>query len=140
MARRGARRRGRWRRDARPVSSVEPTSAITTRITIMNRSPTVFALLAAATLAACTVRPPPASYSTQTATVAPPPPRVEVVPPPPAPIELVVWVPGHWSWDGRAYVWESGHYIERPGARAEYEPGHWVQTAAGWSWVPGHWR
>jgi hypothetical protein len=72
--------------------------------------------------------------------VAPPPPRVEVVPPPPAPIEREVWVPGHWRWNGRDYVWDSGHYIERPSVRAEYESGHWVQTAGGWTWVPGHWR
>jgi hypothetical protein len=115
---------------------------ITTRITMMNRSRTVFALLAAATVAsvaACSVRPPPGQYG-QTASVAPPPPRVEVVPAPPAPAERVVWVPGHWSWDGRDYVWTAGHYVERPSVRAEYEPGHWVQTASGWTWVPGQWR
>ena len=115
----------------------------------MHRSITL-SLLAAASLAAavaaCEVRPPPGQYGQtsgpygQTASVAPPPPRVEVVPPAPGPAERVVWVPGHWAWDGREYAWETGHYEERPGARAAYEPGHWEQSARGWTWVPGYWR
>jgi hypothetical protein len=104
------------------------------------RAPARHLLIAAVTLAvlaACTVRPPPGQFG-QTATVAPPPPRVEAVPPPPAP--TVVWVPGHWQWNGRDYVWESGHYLDRPTAQAVYEPGHWVESAGAWTWVPGHWR
>jgi len=37
-----------------------------------------------------------------------PPPRVEYRPaPPPYP---VVWVRGHWHWNGYRYVWIPGHY------------------------------
>jgi hypothetical protein len=106
----------------------------------MHRSTTLSLLTAAALAAAvsaCNVRPPPGQFG-QTASVAPPPPRVEVVPP--APTERVSWVPGHWTWDGREYVWETGHYIERPTGRGAYEPGHWEQSARGWTWVPGYWR
>ena len=95
----------------------------------------VAAIIAGAT--GCEVRPPPGQFG-QTPTVAPPPSRVEVVPPPPA--STMVWVPGHWQWNGQNYAWESGHYIARPSDQAEYEPGHWVQTAGTWTWVPGQWR
>jgi hypothetical protein len=114
----------------------------------MHRSITLSLLTVAtvaAAVAACDVRPPPGQYGqtepgqySQTASVAPPPARVEVVPP--APGDRVTWVPGHWAWDGREYVWENGHYVERPAARVAYEPGHWEQSPRGWTWVPGYWR
>jgi len=37
-----------------------------------------------------------------------PPPRVEYRPAPPA--HPVVWVRGHWRWNGYRYVWIPGHY------------------------------
>jgi hypothetical protein len=39
---------------------------------------------------------------------APPPPRVEYRPPPPS--YAVVWVHGHWRWNGYRWVWIAGHY------------------------------
>src|SRR5579862_8864720 len=100
----------------------------------MSTSRAASLLLVAATvvgLTAC-VRPPPGQYGQTTGPyavttpVAPPPPQVEVVPPPVLPPERVVWVPGHWVWDGHQHVWESGRYEERPQPRAEYEAGHWT--------------
>jgi YXWGXW repeat-containing protein len=45
--------------------------------------------------------------------VAPPPERVEVVP---APRPGYIYERGHYTWDGRAYVWSEGRFIEeRPG-------------------------
>jgi hypothetical protein len=46
-------------------------------------------------------------------TTAPPPERYEVVPPPRAGF---VYERGHYTWDGHAYVWTEGRFIEeRPG-------------------------
>lgn len=38
----------------------------------------------------------------------PPPPMTEYYPPRPA--YAVVWVPGHWRWNGHRYIWVRGHY------------------------------
>jgi hypothetical protein len=43
----------------------------------------------------------------------PPPLIVERVPPPPA--AYLVWIPGHWRWNGVRYVWRRGHYARRLG-------------------------
>jgi len=98
------------------------------------------ASLSLAALSGCVAyAPPPRGPVEVVAPVAPPPPRVEVVPPPSRPAEIVEWHPGHWHWDGRAYVWISGEYVERPHRAARWEPGHWVARPQGWVWVPGHW-
>lgn len=68
----------------------------------------------------------------------PPAPRSELIPP--APNERVVWDPGRWNWDGRSYVWVSGHYVERPYQQSVWEPGHWTEQNGGWVWEEGHWR
>jgi hypothetical protein len=59
--------------------------------------------------------------------------RVEVVPPPPS--ARVVWQPGGWHWNGGAYVWIRGHYVERQAAYHRWVPGHWQ----GGAWIPAHW-
>ncbi len=51
-----------------------------------------------------------------------------------------VWQPGYYRWDGRAYVWVSGHYTRAPRARARWESGHWSHDRHGWYWVEGRWR
>jgi hypothetical protein len=71
---------------------------------------------------------------------APPAPRAETVPPPPGPPGRVVWVHGRWNWDGRAWVWLPGHYIDVPRRHARWIEGHWRRTPRGWVWVEGHWR
>ncbi len=71
---------------------------------------------------------------------APPEPRYEAVPPPPPDRgERVVWVRGHWRWDGGAWAWEPGHYVERPRHHARWVEGHWAHRPGGWVWVEGHW-
>ncbi|MDE2198709.1 MAG: YXWGXW repeat-containing protein [Rhodospirillales bacterium] len=67
-----------------------------------------------------------------------PPLRAEVVPRPPGP--RFVWEPGHWHWNGRAYVWFRGHYIRPYAHRPHYVPGHWVRRGPGWVWLRAHWQ
>jgi WXXGXW repeat (2 copies) len=101
------------------------------------------ASLSLAALSGCVayaLAPRPVVVGEVVAPLAPPPPRVEVVPPPPRPVETVEWRPGHWHWDGRAYVWIPGGYVERPHRAARWEPGHWVERPRGWVWLPGGWR
>jgi hypothetical protein len=87
-----------------------------------------------------------ASASAQDATViiapnAPPPPRVESVPPPPQSPQTMSWQAGHWTWNGTAWAWDEGHYVQAPQAAAVWEPGHWSQQpSGGYVWVDGHWR
>jgi hypothetical protein len=65
-----------------------------------------------------------------------PAPQAEIVPPPPAPHYR--WEPGHWHWNGAAYVWVAGHYVTRRGP-AQYVPGQWVWNGNAWLWEPAHW-
>ena len=69
--------------------------------------------------------------------VAPPAPIVEVVPAPPA--VGYVWQPGHWSWNGIAYIWHPGAYVAAPHPGVAWIPGHWVPRGDNWFWVAGHW-
>ncbi|WP_420242676.1 hypothetical protein [Roseiterribacter gracilis] len=105
--------------------------------TFLLRAASALALLVP--LAGCYVAPPHARGVVEIrAPYAPPTPRYEVVPT--APYETAIWDPGHWHWNGVAYVWEAGHWVERPHVRAVWEPGHWVAREGGWVWVGGHWR
>jgi hypothetical protein len=71
---------------------------------------------------------------------APPPPRVETMPPPPQP-QVMTWQAGHWAWNGTAWAWVDGQYMQRPQPTAEWEPGHWSpQPGGGYVWVDGRWR
>jgi hypothetical protein len=65
----------------------------------------------------------------------PPAPQAEAVPPPPAP--GLVWQMGYYRWNGAAYLWEPGRYVE-PYART-WAPGHLTIRDGGVVWVPGHW-
>jgi hypothetical protein len=71
--------------------------------------------------------------------VGPPPPRHEVMPPPPHEHPGWVWHQGYHRWDGHAYVWVPGSYVEPPYERARWIPGHWDSTPRGYIWVEGHW-
>lgn len=65
--------------------------------------------------------------------------RYEVVPAPPGPASVWVWTPGHWHWNGTAYVWIGGRYEHRNPAWSHWVAGHWMYTYGAWRWVPGHW-
>jgi hypothetical protein len=68
----------------------------------------------------------------------PPPIRYERLPEPPS--REHHWVAGHWSWDGRAYVWVPGYYHARPRPSVIWVDGHWERHERGWHWVEGYWR
>ncbi|MGH9408590.1 MAG: YXWGXW repeat-containing protein [Vicinamibacterales bacterium] len=68
----------------------------------------------------------------------PPAPLVEtrVVSPGPG----YVWVPGYYTWDGRAYAWSRGRWERPPRARARWVKPHWAHDRRGYYFVEGHWR
>lgn len=80
----------------------------------------------------------PAQVVVEAPPAPPPAPPAEPVPPPPTPEHT--WVAGHHRWDGRAYVWERGHYERRPHANARYVAGHWDRREHGHVWIDGHWE
>ena len=55
--------------------------------------------------------------------------RHERLPDPPSPEHH--WVAGHWSWDGRAYVWVPGYYQARPRPGVAWVNGHWERHERG---------
>ena len=67
----------------------------------------------------------------------PPPTRAEILPPAPSPQAL--WRFGHWSWNGKQFVWNPGHYVERPSPEASWIPGYWEQRPEGWIRVDDQW-
>lgn len=67
--------------------------------------------------------------------VAPPPPRAERVP---RPRRGMVWVPGHWDWNGRRYVWRAGHW-ERARRGYRWREDRWVERNGGWVRERGGW-
>jgi WXXGXW repeat (2 copies) len=81
---------------------------------------------------------PPARTAATVAPYPPPPKRAEIPPPSPSATD-VLWLEGHWSWDGAKYVWTSGHYVQRPTPTANWLPGFWDRDADGWLWTEGHW-
>jgi hypothetical protein len=115
-----------------------------TGISIMHHWKYPIAVLLLALLAAGAAPPAiaqPAPPPVEMAPQLPPPPRVEPVPPPPpGRAEVLFWVPGRWQWDGRAWIWLPGRYVERPRHHARWIPGHWVARPGGWMWVEGHWH
>ena len=66
---------------------------------------------------------------------APPPLRHEAIP---AARRGYEWVPGYWSYNGRRYVWERGHY-ERVRAGYVYQQPVWRQDRQGWYLDRGGW-
>jgi hypothetical protein len=70
---------------------------------------------------------------------APPPARGERPTPAPRPIAQLQWRPGNWRWDGAAFVWDPGRWIDRPTPTALWSPGRWIPRGADWVWEPGKW-
>ncbi len=72
--------------------------------------------------------------------IGPPPRPVETIPPPPHEHPGWAWHEGYHRWDGHAYVWVPGYYVEPPHAHAHWVGGHWDHRGDGYVWVEGHWR
>ncbi len=70
--------------------------------------------------------------------VAPPRPLVERRIPAPGP--GYVWTQGYHRWDGRAYVWVPGAWVQAPRPHARWVAHRWVRRNGGWVMVEGHWR
>jgi hypothetical protein len=70
--------------------------------------------------------------------VGPPAPVVERVVVAPGP--GFVWVPGYYTWNGRAYAWRRGEWMHPPRPRAVWVAPHWRHERRGWFFVEGHWR
>ncbi len=92
-------------------------------------------VLSCGILAACVARVPAANPYPPVPTAA-----VEVVPKPPVSATQLVWQPGHYEWNGSAYVWYSGAYVQQLGQGQLWQPGYWTIGPSGWVWLPGHWK
>ena len=68
-----------------------------------------------------------------------PPIRAEQVPAPPRSSVVLIWQPGHYDWNGRAYVWVPGEWVDRAGHGTLWQYGYWQDSAQSSAWVPGHW-
>ncbi len=71
-------------------------------------------------------------------TTAPPRPIRELRPASPG--SEFVWIPGHYKYENRAYVWVGGKYQhpEFDNIR-RWEPGKWHHDRNGWFWEEGRW-
>ena len=106
------------------------------------------ATLSIITLSACATPPAapvgpsaaaPASRAAETIPAPNPPPPTRAEIPPPAPSPQALWRFGHWSWNGKQFVWSPGHYVERPSPEASWIPGYWEQRPEGWIRVDDQW-
>ena len=68
----------------------------------------------------------------------PPIPVERVVAPPPSRTALI-WRPGHFDWNGVAYSWVPGVWVERAGHGTLWQDGYWQDGPDDSVWVPGHW-
>ena len=62
-----------------------------------------------------------------------PPLQAEAKPLPPISAEVLIWRPGHWTWDGRGYNWVPGQYEPRGTHSGNWQEGHWQQNGV---WQP----
>ncbi len=107
--------------------------------------PTAPRILAALTLAACTLTTASLhaqlsiSVSVGTARIAPPPlPEYEQ---PEAPGDGYIWTPGYWSWDDQVqdYFWVPGTWVMPPEAGLLWTPGYWAYDNDAYTWNEGYW-
>ena len=68
-----------------------------------------------------------------------PPNFTEQVPAPPQSQSVLIWRPGHFNWDGKAYAWERGEWVERGQVSGLWQDGYWKETGHSSVWVPAHW-
>jgi hypothetical protein len=57
-----------------------------------------------------------------------------------APSRRHVWIAGYHRWDGNAYVWERGHWVEPPRSHAVWVGPRYIHRRNGYVFVEGHWR
>lgn len=100
----------------------------------MIKTSLIAACLAVASLAATST---PASAEVSiNVQFGPPPLRIEYAP---APRHGQIWAPGHWEWNGRAYIWSTGIWMQaRPGY--SYIQPAWVQRGNRWEMHRGGWE
>jgi WXXGXW repeat (2 copies) len=102
----------------------------------MRKCNTLAAVLVVSLIAGCQKPSPPSDANT----FPPVPPLIaEVIPKPPVTSEPLMWQPGHWDWNGSAYVWAKGQYVPAEGHGNLWMPGWWTPTQSGWTWMPPHW-
>jgi hypothetical protein len=51
-----------------------------------------------------------------------------------------VWINGYYSWTGREYYWNRGHWTLPVRGYNHWNQGYWQRDPRGHYWVPGHWR
>lgn len=78
-----------------------------------------------------------AAEQTVEAPVAPPPVKVET--PSVAASATLVWTPGYWAWDGRAYLWIEGAWRIPPSTGAQWVAPTWKPRRGRQALVPGGW-
>lgn len=74
---------------------------------------------------------------TDTVYITQPPPAVIAEARPPAPNPAAAWIGGYWRWQINTYVWQAGHWEQKP--QGAWVPGHWVKRQRGHVWVAGYW-
>lgn len=114
------------------------TATAAARVSIVRREMVLAAVLAAF-LAGWTAS---AAHAQTPDWIPPPPPPARVeAPPPPLPFGEWVWRSGHWTFEGREYIWVPGEYVRRPIRGEHWIAGYWAQDAhSAWVWIPGHWQ
>ncbi len=93
------------------------------------------AVLAAAALGGCASGPPPVAACPQV-----PPPHGAMMPidKPPVSAKRLILKPGHWEWNGHAYIWSSPEWVDIPeGTRILWIDGFWTPAGGGCFWTAG---
>jgi len=80
-----------------------------------------------------------AAQRTARAPGAPPPPRGERPPEGLHPDSQLVFVPGHWAYDGVRWVWVEGAYRVPPRPGMRWRPPEWRVVPSGAVFIPGKW-
>ena len=65
--------------------------------------------------------------------------QADPMPKPPVTQEPLIWQPGFWDWNGKAYAWTAGQYVPAAGHGSSWMPGWWNLTEGGWHWERAHW-
>ena len=64
-----------------------------------------------------------------------PPPRHETVPPSPG--RSYEWAPGQWKWNGTAFFWSRGRYVQSRPLTNRWVKGHAEGHIGNERWIPG---